>query len=87
MTDLNNYLQQLKERLSQMQREYSELENSTTEESEAHLHKLKLIAQEVERAYSAYVSKEQALYPLEIEKIKVTDHDIQEAINKIYKLT
>lgn len=86
MTDLNTYLSQLIDRLSQMEAQYKLLHEYGEELKAEHLRELERISSEVAQSYSEYNSQQEAQYPLQPQSINLTVQDVQEAIHKIYKL-
>jgi len=86
MTDLNTYLQEIKSKLRELENIYSNLEIQQVETKEKHLAEIKNILRQIQEEYARYELDETASYPLTLENFIIGDADIEEALNKLFKL-
>jgi len=86
MTDLNTYLQQIKSRLQELEIEYANLEQKEAGAKKEHLAEIENILRQIQKEYAQYELDETASYPLTLENLTIVAADIEEALNKLFKL-
>ena len=86
MTDLNNRLIELEKQLVELEKEYQLLSSAQEQEASKHLQTIDDIVAEVKKQYADYKMAESSAYPELSESFKISKEDIENALNKIFKL-